>query len=129
MINKLGQVMVYVEDQDKAVKFWTEKAGFAVIADEGSEEQGVRWIEIAPTIDAATTIVLHDKEVISKLSPELELGTPSLMFYTDGVDQLYADFKKRGVTTGELVNMGIGRSFNFADDEGNYFAVMERVES
>ncbi|MBT2570101.1 VOC family protein [Planococcus sp. ISL-110] len=129
MINKLGQVMVYVEDQDKAVKFWTEKAGFAVIADGGSKEQGVRWIEIAPTKDAATTMVLHDKEVVSKLSPDLELGTPSLMFYTDGVDQLYADFKKRGVTTGELVNMGIGRSFNFVDDEGNYFAVMERVEA
>lgn len=129
MINKLGQVMVYVEDQDKAVEFWTEKAGFTVIADEGSKEQGLRWIEIAPTEDAATTIVLHDKEVISKLSPELDLGTPSLMFYTDSVDQLYTDFKKRGVTTGELVNMGVGRSFNFADDEENYFAVMERIES
>ena len=128
MINKLGQVMVYVEDQDKAVKFWTEKAGFAVIADENLKEQGLRWIEIAPTKDAATTIVLHDKALISKLSPELDLGTPSLMFYTDGVNQLYTDFKKRGVTTGELVNMGIGRSFNFADDEGNYFAVMEKVK-
>ncbi|HSJ38614.1 MAG TPA: VOC family protein [Planococcus sp. (in: firmicutes)] len=128
MINKLGQVMVYVEDQDKAVKFWTEKAGFTVIADEGSKDQGMRWIEIAPSKDAATTIVLHDKEVVSKMSPELELGTPSLMFYTDSVDQLYADFKEKGVMTGELVDMGTGRSFNFADDEGNYFAVMERVE-
>ena len=128
MINKLGQVMVYVVDQDKAVKFWTEKAGFTVIADEGSKDQGMRWIEIAPSRDAATTIVLHDKEVVSKMSPELELGTPSLMFYTDGVDQLYADFKEKGVVTGELVDMGVGRSFNFADDEGKYFAVMERLK-
>ncbi|WP_282020134.1 VOC family protein [Planomicrobium okeanokoites] len=128
MIKKLGQVMVYVADQDKAVKFWTEKAGFRVIADEGSEEMGIRWIEIAPTKDSATTIVLHDKKVISKMSPELNLGTPSLMFYTDNVDKLYTDFKERGVVTGELVNMGIGRSFNFADDEENYFAVMELLE-
>ncbi|MCM3611665.1 VOC family protein [Planococcus sp. MERTA32b] len=128
MISKLGQVMVYVEDQDKAVKFWTEKAGFTVIADEGSEDMGIRWIEIAPAEDSATTIVLHDKQVISKMSPELNLGTPSLMFYTDNVDKLYADFKKRGVVTGELVNMGIGRSFNFADEEENYFAVMELLE-
>lgn len=49
MINKLGQVMVYVEDQDTAVKFWTEKAGYTVIADESSKDQGLRWIEIAPT--------------------------------------------------------------------------------
>ncbi|MFD1030166.1 VOC family protein [Metaplanococcus flavidus] len=128
MISKLGQVMVYVEDQEKAVKFWTEKAGFVVVADEGSEDQGLRWIEIAPARDAATTIVLHDKEVISKMSPELNLGTPSLMFYTDDVDKLYADFKEKGVTTGELINLRTGRSFNFADDEGNYFAVMESLE-
>ncbi|QHJ69121.1 VOC family protein [Planococcus halotolerans] len=128
MISKLGQVMVYVDDQDKAVKFWTEKAGFTVIADKGSEDMGIRWIEIAPSEDSATTIVLHDKEVISKMSPELNLGTPSLMFYTDNVDKLYADFKERGVTTGELVNMRMGRTFNFADDEENYFAVMELLE-
>ena len=128
MINKLGQVMVYVEDQDKAVKFWTEKAGFTVIADESLKEQGLRWIEIAPTEDAATTIVLHDKALIAKLSPELDLGTPSLLFYTDHLDQLYANFKKRGVTTGEPVDMPVGRSFNFADDEGNYFGVLERIK-
>lgn len=128
MINKLGQVMVYVNDQDKAVKFWTKKAGFTLIADEGSEDMGIRWIEIAPSEDSATTIVLHDKEVISKMSPELNLGTPSLMFYTDNVDKLYADFKERGVTTGELVNMRMGRTFNFADEEDNYFAVMELLE-
>ncbi|WP_033542868.1 VOC family protein [Planococcus sp. CAU13] len=125
MISKLGQVMVYVDDQDKAVKFWTEKAGFSVIFDGGSEEMGIRWIEIAPSGDSATTIVLHDKGVVSKMSPELDLGTPSLMFYTEDVESLYADFKERGVTTGELVDMGVGRSFNFADDEGNYFAVMQ----
>lgn len=129
LINKLGQVMVYVVDQDMAVKFWTEKAGFTVIGDEGSEELGMRWIEIAPSKDSATTIVLHDKEAISKMSPELDLGTPSLMFYTDDANQLYAEFKERGVTTGELVEMDFGKSFNFADDEGNYFAVMESLKA
>ncbi|WP_422122307.1 VOC family protein [Planococcus sp. X10-3] len=125
MISKLGQVMVYVVDQDLAKKFWTEKAGFVVISDGGSKEMGMRWIEIAPSEEAETTIVLHDKEAISKMSPELDLGVPSLMFYTEDIEKLYADYKERGVTTGELVDMGIGKSFNFADDEGNYFAVME----
>ncbi|MDU1032697.1 VOC family protein [Clostridium sp.] len=32
MINILGQVMVYVYNQDEAVKFWTEKVGFTVIS-------------------------------------------------------------------------------------------------
>ena len=34
MINILGQVMVYVYNQDEAVKFWTEKVGFTVISEE-----------------------------------------------------------------------------------------------
>lgn len=41
MIHMLGQVMVYVEDQDKAAKFWTEKAGFTVIADDEGNYFGV----------------------------------------------------------------------------------------
>lgn len=125
MIKKLGQVMLYVHDQNKAEAFWKNKVGFKVIANGGSEEMGIKWIEIAPTENAATTLVLHDKEVISKMSPDLNLGTPSLMFYSDNIEELYAEFKGKNIETGELINMGIGRSFNFADDEGNYFAVME----
>lgn len=126
LISKLGQVMVYVDDQDQAVKFWTEKAGFSVIADEG-KDKGMRWIEIAPSKDAETTIVLHDKALVAKMSPDLNLDTPSLMFYTTEVEKLYADFKEKGVTTGELVNIATGRVFNFSDSEGNYFAVMEPI--
>ncbi|EGA90967.1 Glyoxalase/bleomycin resistance protein/dioxygenase [Planococcus donghaensis MPA1U2] len=95
MINKLGQVMLYVKDQDKAEVFWKDKVGFKAIAYGGSEEMGMKWIEIAPTEDAETTIVLHDKEVISKMSPDLNLGTPSLMFYSDHIEKLHAEFKKK----------------------------------
>lgn len=126
MISKLGQVMVYVDNQDKAVEFWTKKAGFSIIAD-GGKDQGMRWIEIGSSKDADTTLVLHDKAVVSKMSPGLNLDTPSLMFYTNELDKLYADFNEKGVTTGEIVDMGFGRVFNFADDEDNYFAVMEKA--
>ncbi|ABX41331.1 VOC family protein [Lachnoclostridium phytofermentans] len=47
MISTLGQVMVCVNNQDEAVKFWTEKVGFIVISEEDNGE-GMRWIEIAP---------------------------------------------------------------------------------
>ena len=54
----------------------------------------MRWIEIAPKSGAETSIILHNKEVISKMSPELNLGTPSLMFFSESLDQLYTDLKK-----------------------------------
>ncbi|SDZ80129.1 Catechol 2,3-dioxygenase [Thalassobacillus cyri] len=127
MINQVGQIMVYVNDQDKAVSFWTEKVGFRVIADE-NDGQGMRWIEIAPTEEAETSIILHDKQLIAKMEPEMNLDTPSLMFFSDNLEQLHNYLSSRHVTVGEIVDMPAGRVFNFADDEDNYFAVMEKKE-
>ncbi|VEF46120.1 glyoxalase/bleomycin resistance protein/dioxygenase [Bacillus freudenreichii] len=125
MINKVGQIMLYVNNQDETLRFWMEKAGFVVVSEEDNG-QGMRWIEIAPTKDAATSIILHNKELIAEMQPELNLGTPSLMFFTENLDQLYKDFLEKEVTVGEMVNMPSGKVFNFADNEGNYFAVMEK---
>ncbi|WP_299742252.1 VOC family protein [uncultured Rossellomorea sp.] len=125
MINKVGQIMVYVDNQDEAVRFWTEKVGFSVKAEEDNG-QGMRWIEVAPTKEAETSIILHNKEFVAKMSPGINLGTPSLMFFTDQFDELYTDLSNKEIKVGEIVNMPAGRIFNFADDEENYFAVMEQ---
>lgn len=124
MIQKLGQVMIYVNNQDQARDFWTEKLGFRVLAEEDNGG-GMRWIELAPP-GAQTTIVLQNKEFVAKMEPEMNLGTPSLMFYTDNAEQLHQDLKNKNVTVGEIVEIPAGKVFNFADDEENYFAVMER---
>lgn len=125
MIHKLGQIMLYVNDQDEAVKFWKEKVGFHVITEEDIGG-GMKWIEIAPSKESETSIILHNKEFVAKMSPELNLGTPSLMFFTEDLEGLYANLTEKNVTVGEMVNMPSGKVFNFADGEGNYFAVMEK---
>ncbi|BCB03669.1 VOC family protein [Bacillus sp. KH172YL63] len=125
MISKVGQIMLYVKDQDKAVAFWRDKLGFAVVREVSN--QGMRWIEIAPSEKAETTIVLHDKELISQLEPELNLGTPSLMMFSDNLEALHSRLHAEHITVGEMVDMPGGKVFNFADSEGNYFAVMENV--
>lgn len=125
MIHKIGQIMLYVNNQDEAKEFWTEKVGFTVISEEDNG-QGMRWIEIAPTAQAETSIVLHNKELIAKLQPELNLQTPSLLLFTENLDALYEELKSKQVKVGELVAMPTGRVFNFADSEDNYFAVLEK---
>ncbi|GGE59680.1 VOC family protein [Priestia taiwanensis] len=125
MINKVGQIMVYVNNQEEVANFWVEKVGFTIIADE-TNEHGMRWIEIAPKKEAETSIILHDKELIAKLSPGVNLGTPSLMFFTENLDALHNNLVNKQVTVGEVMNMPGGRVFNFADNEKNYFAVMEK---
>ena len=125
MFSKVGQIMLYVNNQDEAVKFWTEKLGFTVIAEENNNE-GLRWIEIAPKKGVETSLILHNKDFVSKMSPGLNLDTPSLMFFTENLEQLHSDLLNKKITVGEIVNMPSGRVFNFADNEENYFAVMEK---
>lgn len=125
MITKIGQIMLYVNNQDEAVQFWTEKVGFSVISEEDNG-QGMRWIEIAPTKEAETSFVLHNKGLIAEMQPELHLGTPSLMLFTDKLDELYKDLSDKNITVGEIMTIPSGRVFNFADNEGNYFAIMEK---
>ncbi|WP_409271891.1 VOC family protein [Neobacillus sp. SCS-31] len=125
MISKLGQVMLYVSNQDDAVDFWTNKLGFSVIAEEDNG-QGFRWIEAAPKNGGGSSIVIHNKEFVEKMSPGLNLGTPSLMFFTENLEELYEDLSSKNIKVGDIVTMPAGRVFNFADGEENYFAVMEK---
>lgn len=125
MINKIGQVMLYVNNQDEAVNFWIEKVGFIVISDEDNG-QGMRWIEIAPTKEAETSIILHNKRMISEMQPDMNLGTPSLMFFSEDLDKLHSTLSTKNITVGEIVTMPSGKVFNFADSEQSYFAVMEK---
>jgi lactoylglutathione lyase len=125
MIHKLGQVMLYVNNQDDSLKFWTEKAGFHLVSKEDNG-QGLRWFELAPSEEAETSIVLHNNELIARMQPELNLGTPSLLFFTENLDTLYKNFTDKNITVGDIVTMPTGRVFNFADNEGNYFAVLEK---
>jgi lactoylglutathione lyase len=58
------------------------------------------------------------------MQPELNLGTPSLMFLTENLDDLHKKLSQKNITVGEIVSIPSGRVFNFADSENNYFAVM-----
>lgn len=121
----MGQIMLYVNNQEESLKFWTESIGFSLIS-EVDNGQGMKWFEIAPTKDAETRIVLHNKELVAKMSPVVNLETPSILFFTKNLDQLYKDFSDKEITVGEIVNVPEGRVFNFADKEENYFAVVEK---
>ncbi|MCM3322289.1 VOC family protein [Cytobacillus kochii] len=124
MTLSLGQIMLYVNDQQTSLQFWIEKIGFKLIAE--NDEGEFKWYEVASSEQTETTIVLQDKQTVAKMSPELNLGTPSLMFYTNDIEKLYQTYKNKEITVGELVEMPFGKVFNFADNEENYFAVMEK---
>ena len=62
MIQKIATAAVYVEDQQKAVAFWTEQVGF-VVHREKPMGPVARWIEVGPP-GAASCLVLYPKAML-----------------------------------------------------------------
>lgn len=127
MIQRLQEVMLYVQDQEEAKQFWTSNFDFQVASDETF--QGMRVITLKPTNAAQTAIVLQDKAKVEAMGMGVNTGTPSLMFGTTDIDALYDDLKSKGIQVGEKMTLPTGTVFNFADDENNYFAVRQIEQS
>lgn len=123
-MEKLNQVMLYVDDQTKAVEFWVDTMGFVVISEEEMAE-GFKAIEVAPNTSVETSLSIIEKEFMNQYSPEVNLGTPSLMFKEKDFDALYEKLKEKGLTGHEIIEMSGVRVFNFQDGQGNYFAVSD----
>lgn len=79
MIKKLANVMLYVQDIDMAVDFWTNQLGFTV-KEKLDLMENYKGYEVAPDAESETTIVMFPLEFIEKYSPEVSRETPSLMF-------------------------------------------------
>ncbi|MED5989199.1 VOC family protein [Listeria monocytogenes] len=125
MIEKIGQVKLYVENQAAVRDFWVEKLDFVVVSEEVVNGE-IQWIEIAPTKGVETTFVLQNKKKVAEMNPEMNLGTPSILLFGSNVAELYEEYKNKGITVGDLVDLPMGRVFNFSDNEGNYFAICEK---
>lgn len=125
MVEKIGQVMLYVENQAAVRDFWVEKLDFVVVSEEVANGE-IQWIEIAPTKGVETTFVLQNKKKVAEMNPEMNLGTPSILLFGNNVAELYEEYKDKGITVGDLVDLPMGRVFNFSDNEGNYFAICEK---
>lgn len=90
MIKFIKFVEVPVADQNRAVKFYTEKLGFSVGQDSPYKD-GWRWIELR--IPGAETAAL-----LTKRTDDQQTETPILVFIVDDVAATYNELKAKGVT-------------------------------
>jgi Glyoxalase/Bleomycin resistance protein/Dioxygenase superfamily. len=120
MLKKLKNVMLYVEDIDSALEFWTQKMDFTV-KEELSLMENFKGYEVAPDENSETSLVIFPIAFIEKYSPEVSLETPSLMFEVENIEAVYKDLKERDVYVGELVEIPAMKTFNFSDGQDNYF--------
>lgn len=120
MFNQV-EIMLYVNDPEKCAKFWTEQVGFTLKEAGEGPDQSKTYL-LAASENAESSLRLFDREVIAKYSPELDLAIPSLLFSCEDVKKARQKLLDKGVTVGEVVDMGSAETCNFADPEGHYFA-------
>ncbi|WP_050614182.1 VOC family protein [Bacillus testis] len=124
MIQAIGKITIYVENQAEAKAFWTEKMGFTVKIEQAMGP-GTTWLEVGPSDNAFTTLVLYDKQSMMKQNPSTNVGHPTIMFSTKDIEASHKQLQDRGVEVGELMKFPYGSMFSFNDHEGNKFLLRE----
>ena len=104
--------MLYVDDVEKNATFW-RAVGFA--EKDRQEMDGTLIIEVGVEDSQTSFVESH--------SPGTATSAPSLMFYSKDIFGLYKKMQTQSVTLGDMVQLGEEYVFNFADPDGNYFAV------
>ncbi|MBU3136421.1 VOC family protein [Clostridium gasigenes] len=124
MINNIGKITLYVNDQDEAKKFWVEKLNF-VVKFEQQMGPAMKWLEVGPSENEFTTFVLYDKNMMAAQNPKMNLGHPSIILSTNDIDKTYDELKENNVEVGELMKMPYGSMFKFNDQDGNEYLIRQ----
>ncbi|MDQ0214482.1 putative enzyme related to lactoylglutathione lyase [Oikeobacillus pervagus] len=123
MINKIGKITVYVENQEEAKDFWINKIGF-VLKFEQPMGPDMTWIEVGPSEDEFTTLVLYSKSAMEQHQPS-KVAHPSILFSTTDIDAAYEKMKQNDVEVGEMLRMPYGTMYTFKDPDGNEYLLRE----
>jgi predicted enzyme related to lactoylglutathione lyase len=95
---KIKLTSVYVDDQERALRFYTEVLGFAKKADFSNGP--FRWLTVASREETDGTelqLALNDNPAANAYQQaKFQQGHPAAMFYTDDVNAEYERIKARG---------------------------------
>jgi catechol 2,3-dioxygenase-like lactoylglutathione lyase family enzyme len=121
MIKRIKFLGIPVRDQDRALRFYTEKLGFRVLTDqEFSATQ--RWIELSIP-GAETGITLFTPE-----GHESRIGTfINTSWEVDDIDKTYSDLQEKGVVfAGPPEKQPWGTFLMMKDSEDNQIVLASR---
>lgn len=121
MINGVRKIVVPVDDQERAKRFWTEQVGFTVARDDTYGEE--RWVEVQPP-DQRLVLVLSPRGDEPRREVPDQLPHSDVFFTCDDVQQTYQELSARGVAfPTEPVEMHFGWWAMFEDDCGTRYAL------
>jgi lactoylglutathione lyase len=123
VIEGVSKVVIDVDDQARALRFWTRTLGFELHQDAPYGEE--RWIEVR-TPDAGLILVLSPRQG-DRPSASGQLPTSNVFFYCDDLARTYEELRSRGVEFPQPpVELSFGWWSLFQDQEGNRFALQHR---
>jgi predicted enzyme related to lactoylglutathione lyase len=135
MLKQLTHAQVWVDDQDEALAFYTEKLGMELREDVTVPELGnFRWLSVGvPGQDVSITLMavpgppVFEEETRSQILALLAKGASGgLFFATDDCRASYDELKKRGVEFAqEPTEQPYGLDAGFRDPSGNHFRMMQ----
>ncbi len=95
---KIGLTTIYVDDQDKALRFYTQVAGFVKKAD--FSQGGYRWLTVASAEEPGGSVLQlarnHNTAAKAYQEALFQQGQPAAMFFTDDVQRDYDRMKAAG---------------------------------
>ena len=124
MIKKISNITIYVNNQEEAKVFWTEKINF-VIKEERPMSYDMTWIEVGPNECEFTTFILYEKNVMLAQNPFANVSHPNIVLSTNNIQESYKDIKEKGVEVSELMIRPYGKMFTFKDQDGNEYLLRE----
>ena len=124
MINKIGKITIYVNNQEEAKEFWTKKMNF-IVKLEQPMGPNMKWLEVGPSEDSFTTFVIYEKNLMLAQNPQANVGHPNIILSTDDIESTYNEMKTNEVEVGEIMKMPYGSMFKFKDMDGNDYLVRE----
>jgi len=119
---------VFVDDQSKALDFYTQKLGFEIKHDEPVGEY--RWLTVVAKDDPDGTQLLLEPSAHKAVTPYKEAlradGIPATSFQVEDLDSSYDSLSKNGVTfTQEPVSDGDVKIAVLDDTCGNLIQLIE----
>ncbi len=119
---KIKLTSIYVDDQDKALRFYTEVLGFVKKAD--FSQGPFRWLTVASPEEQDGTelqLALNDNPAAKAYQQAMsQQGQPAAMFFTDDVKGDYERIKARGAEFAmPLTDVGYATIAKLNDSCGN----------
>jgi catechol 2,3-dioxygenase-like lactoylglutathione lyase family enzyme len=114
---RLELVTIPVTDVDRAIAFYTERAGFTLDHDHDTGD-GTRFVQITPP-GSACSIAFGTGQAAATGGPA------QLQVVVEDAQAAREDLLGRGLDPGELQDFPWGRFVFFTDPDGNIWAVQE----